>query len=238
MPRRSVERVVKALADVAGSPAGLLLLIDDQFRLNVRRQLELAACDVGHGAARPITRSSATSKRRGKVVDFERVADGLIVTPATSKFPVPEWMANERRRLGRRAAAPFRPSRRPGDPFAPDRSGAARLGGFRPVPDRRHPGGELSRRGAQPGGARQRAALRRIQPPLRLHHPRHQESGQPAQPGRAQRRAARRQSRFPGRHGRDPAKLGQEDERPARPAQPRQQCRGRGDAARRRCSRW
>ena len=64
----------------------------------------------------------------------------------------------------------------------------------------------------------ERPAVRGFQPPLRLHPPRHQESGQPALAAVPQRRAARRQSRVPRRHGRDAAKLGRQDERPARPA--------------------
>ena len=89
---------------------------------------------------------------------------------------------------------------------APDYRRAARLGGFRPAAHRRPPGGELARRSPRPGGACQRAAVRRIQPPLRLHPPRHQEPGQPVVAGRPQCRAARRQSRVPRRHGRDAAR--------------------------------
>ena len=76
-----------------------------------------------------------------------------------------------------------------------------------------------SRRGARPGGARRRPAVRRVQPPLRLHHARHQESRQPAVACVA--RNAERHADNPEFRAdmiADAAELGRQDERPARAA--------------------
>src|SRR3546814_6093270 len=103
------------------------------------------------------------------------------------------------------------------------RGGGPELGGFRPAEDRRPAGGKLYRRGAEPVRTRRCGKVRGVQPPLRLHHARHQESGQPVEPGCAQRRTSCRQARVPGRYGREAAKLGRQDERPACPPCPAQQ---------------
>jgi putative PEP-CTERM system histidine kinase len=82
------ERVVKALADIAGSPAGLLLLADDQY------QLTASATWNWHD---PIGRGSAADRdfvrlleRTGHVVDFS-AADSL-PAPEGRLVAVPGWL--------------------------------------------------------------------------------------------------------------------------------------------------
>ena len=191
---------------LAARPARLLLLADEQRRLppaarwNWTRSLPV----VGRPAPRPCSLhgqpiascSISTTSRGGDA----RSRGARIAVPGLARRSRGAWAGIPLSHGGRLVALVVLAA----SAVPP----AARLGGFRPVPHRRHPGGELYRRGARPAGARRRAALRRVQPPLRLHPSRHQEFGQPAQPGRAQRRASRRQSRVPRRHDRHPAKLG------------------------------
>ena len=213
------ERVIKAFADILEAPGGLLLVDRSRrARSTTGVVVELAG------------QASARRRARAEVRDFwlsvgierpdhraRRAAQRLGRSPRTCARLPPQWMLrgapawtgvpliHDERLVGLILLA------------APDYRRAARLGGFRPAAHRRPPGGERACRSAWPGSAVERAAVRGIQPPLRLHPARHQESGQPAVAAVAQCRAACRQSRVPRRHGRDSAKLGRQDERAARP---------------------
>jgi putative PEP-CTERM system histidine kinase len=84
------DRIVKALADIAGSPGGLLLLTDAQYRLTPGARWNWHR-DVGHSSpadgefARFI---EATSH----VVDFESERNG-IPNATGDLVPVPDWLA-------------------------------------------------------------------------------------------------------------------------------------------------
>ena len=205
------QRIVKAVADLTDSPAGLLLVPDGVgLGIGAGWNWDLAGLPTSGGdeslarlsrQQRPDRRTRHRPRRyRGPGRDRERA---VLDAP--------------HRCLGAGAAGPFRPAAGRDPARAPAGRPRARLGGFRPAPHRRAPGRELSRRGARPGGPVRRAALRRVQPPLCLHHARHQEFGEPIDPCRPQRRTPRRQSRIPRRHDRDAPGFGGPDERSARP---------------------
>lgn len=88
------QRVVKALADIGGSPAGLLLLADQDCRLGVASRWNwsgsLAASRDDDGRFGRFVEASA------HVVDFEAMADGQLAHPS-GRVPVPLWIA----RLGK-----------------------------------------------------------------------------------------------------------------------------------------
>jgi putative PEP-CTERM system histidine kinase len=84
------DRIVKALADIAGSPSGLLLLTDSEYRLTPGARWNWHH-DVGHSepADTDFVRFIETTSH---VVDFETVRDG-IPTRTGGRVPVPEWLA-------------------------------------------------------------------------------------------------------------------------------------------------
>ncbi|HEY0445610.1 MAG TPA: XrtA/PEP-CTERM system histidine kinase PrsK, partial [Allosphingosinicella sp.] len=86
------ERVVKALADIASSPAGLLLLADDQFRLNPAAKWNWHE-PVGHGNPSDYA-FVRYLESTGHVLNFDEVHDGLLAT-RDQIVPVPEWMSGE-----------------------------------------------------------------------------------------------------------------------------------------------
>jgi putative PEP-CTERM system histidine kinase len=84
------ERIVKALADIAGSPGGLLLLTDAQYRLTPGARWNWHY-EVGHSGPADgefVRFIEATSH----VVDFESIGAG-IQTAAGELVAVPEWLA-------------------------------------------------------------------------------------------------------------------------------------------------
>jgi putative PEP-CTERM system histidine kinase len=86
------ERIVKALADVAGSPAGLLLLADPNDRLtpaarwNWRRPLPPAG-PVDPDLVRFL-------EKEAHVIAFDAIQDGRLVHNGVA-YPVPDWMGEE-----------------------------------------------------------------------------------------------------------------------------------------------
>ena len=85
------DRIVKALADIAGSPSGLLLLTDSQYRLTPGARWNWHH-EVGHSG--PADADFARFiEATSHVVDFETVRDG-IPTADGSRVPVPEWLAH------------------------------------------------------------------------------------------------------------------------------------------------
>ena len=84
------QRVVKALADIAGSPAGLLLVADGQYRFVVaarwQSEAELPPTGTGAEALGRFIESHAF------VLDFEAVRDGWLVRGET-RLHVPGWLA-------------------------------------------------------------------------------------------------------------------------------------------------
>jgi putative PEP-CTERM system histidine kinase len=84
------DRVPKALADVAGSPAAILLTIDEQDRL---------AQAAGWNWPHPLVRDGGNERElvrlleaTGHVIDFEAVQGGLL-TVDNEQVPVPDWIA-------------------------------------------------------------------------------------------------------------------------------------------------
>jgi putative PEP-CTERM system histidine kinase len=83
-------RVVKALADIAGSPAGLLLLADPNYRLTpaARWNWQHAA-----GPSRPADPDFIRFlETKAHVIDFEAVKEGKL-HHGGSIVPVPDWLA-------------------------------------------------------------------------------------------------------------------------------------------------
>jgi putative PEP-CTERM system histidine kinase len=85
------DRIVKALADIAGSPSGLLLLADSQYRLTPGARWNWHH-EVGHSG--PVDTDFARFiESTSHVVDFEMVRNG-IPTRTGGAVPIPEWLAN------------------------------------------------------------------------------------------------------------------------------------------------
>ena len=84
------ERVVKALADIGGSPGGLLLLADDHRRLSPagRWNWTRPVPAAGEGAEALI----ALMEQDGFVLDFEAARGGALAR-GQEKVPVPAWLA-------------------------------------------------------------------------------------------------------------------------------------------------
>jgi putative PEP-CTERM system histidine kinase len=85
------ERVVKALADIAGSPAGLLLVTDTSYRLN-----HGASWNWHHpvGKAGPVDVDLARFvESSAHVIDFADVQGGVLLTDGR-RIPVPDWLAD------------------------------------------------------------------------------------------------------------------------------------------------
>ncbi|MGZ8347062.1 MAG: XrtA/PEP-CTERM system histidine kinase PrsK [Allosphingosinicella sp.] len=84
------ERVVKALADIGGAPAGVLLMADAHYRfvLAARWRSSMAVPQTGDGAeavARFI-------EERDYVIDFDAIRGGWLVG-GESRLPAPEWLS-------------------------------------------------------------------------------------------------------------------------------------------------
>jgi putative PEP-CTERM system histidine kinase len=84
------ERVVKALADIGGSPAGLLLMPDGQFRFVVaarwRSNAQLPPTGTGAEALGRYIEAHAF------VLDFDAVREGVLARGGVN-IPVPGWLA-------------------------------------------------------------------------------------------------------------------------------------------------
>jgi putative PEP-CTERM system histidine kinase len=85
-------RVVKALADIAGSPAGVLLLADPNYRL-----APAAHWNWHHPAGQREAVDPAFVRfleTRAHVLDFEAVEDGLLIH-GNEVVPIPAWMTEK-----------------------------------------------------------------------------------------------------------------------------------------------
>lgn len=84
------ERVVKALADIGGAPAGLLLVADDQYRLtpSARWNSDAQLPPTGGGVEKLLRYVEANTW----VLDFARLRDGMLTTGGET-LPVPGWLA-------------------------------------------------------------------------------------------------------------------------------------------------
>jgi putative PEP-CTERM system histidine kinase len=85
------ERVVKSLADIAGSPAGLLLLTDGAYRLNPAASWNWHN-DAGKGSTADVE-FARFLEASAHVVDFASVRDGVL-TAGDQAVQVPRWMTN------------------------------------------------------------------------------------------------------------------------------------------------
>ena len=84
------ERVVKALADIGGSPGGVLLLVDGPFRfVPAARWNSLADLPASGVGAEPLARFVEST---AFVLDFEAIRGGELVR-GELRYPVPDWLA-------------------------------------------------------------------------------------------------------------------------------------------------
>ena len=84
------ERVVKALADIGGSPAGVLLIADGQYRfvLSARWQSTAALPPTGTGAEA----LGRYIEAHAFVLDFDAIRDRMLVR-SDARIAVPDWLA-------------------------------------------------------------------------------------------------------------------------------------------------
>ncbi len=208
--------MIKAFADILEAPGGLLLATDPSGAITTASAWNWSGRNPPAGELDRIRDFWTAIEANGRIVEFDAIRNGWARPEDCVSLP-PQWLLEERRAW---IGVPLIHGERLFGLIllaSPEYRRVARLGGFRPAPHRRPPGREFARRSTRPGGAVERAAVRGIQPPLRLHPARHQESGQPAVAAFAQCRTARRQSGIPRGHGRDLAQFGRQDERPSRP---------------------
>lgn len=83
------ERVIKALADIGGSPSGILLLVDGQYRLT-QAACWNSQCKVGSGAEGGEALMRFV-EGKGYVLDFEATRTGWLVQ-GDHKICVPHWL--------------------------------------------------------------------------------------------------------------------------------------------------
>jgi len=83
------ERVVKALADIGGAPAGLLLLCDEAYRLAPAGRWNWTGPAPAGAGAEALLRYVESG---GFVIDFEAIRQGWLVRGET-RLPVPVWLA-------------------------------------------------------------------------------------------------------------------------------------------------
>ena len=87
------ERAVKALADIGGSPAGVLLVSDGQYRFTVgARWQSLAELPPTGTGGEPLARFIEAN---AFVLDFEAIRGGWLAQGG-ERIPVPDWLAGYR----------------------------------------------------------------------------------------------------------------------------------------------
>ena len=213
---RSSERVVKALADIGGAPGGPAAALRRAIAGSPRRPLELDAARCPRrrgrgGAARAMSRAAASS------LDFDAVRDGLAGRRRDAR-PGARLARRDRARLGRHPADPRRPAGRPRHPRTSAPSAAAL--DWEDFDLFRTAGIQAATYIAEARGQQALADAQRFDEfNRRFAFIMHDIKNLVSQLSlvAAQCRAPCRQSRIPRRHDRDAAKLGQQDERPARP---------------------
>jgi len=84
------QRVVKALADIGGSPAGVLLMVDAHYRLvpAARWNSAMMLPPTGTGAEAV----ARLVEEQGYVIDFDTIRDGWLLRGA-ARLAVPGWLA-------------------------------------------------------------------------------------------------------------------------------------------------
>ncbi|HEX8532715.1 MAG TPA: XrtA/PEP-CTERM system histidine kinase PrsK [Allosphingosinicella sp.] len=82
------DRVIKALAEIAASPGGLLLAVDDQLKLSPAARWNWTNAEGRDDAEPEFLRFLEAT---GHVVDFEAVQDGCLVA-GDRRIPIPQWM--------------------------------------------------------------------------------------------------------------------------------------------------
>ena len=86
------DRVIKALADIAGSPGGLLLLADDQYRLTSSARWNWPG-PIGDGPARDHD-FARFLEATAHVVDFDTVREGMLAA-GPNRVAVPGWIVED-----------------------------------------------------------------------------------------------------------------------------------------------
>ena len=84
------ERVVKAIADIGGSPAGLLMTCDEGYRLSPAGRWNWDACVPAGDGAEALLRHVESG---GFVIDFEAIRKGWLGGGET-RIEVPAWLAS------------------------------------------------------------------------------------------------------------------------------------------------
>ena len=179
--RRSASGSIKAFADILDAPGGLLLV-------ERRRRRDRPPPRRGTGRARNPPPSELGDRRRLLARGRSRRPDHRVRRAAAAAGATPSDCAARHSRTGCSPNA----SAWAGVPLihddrlvglvllaAPDYRRALDWEDFDLLRTAGRQAATLAGRGAWPGGAVERAAVRGIQPPLRLHPPRHQESRQP-----------------------------------------------------------
>jgi putative PEP-CTERM system histidine kinase len=83
------ERAVKALADIAGAPAGLLLVCDEAYRLSTGGRWNWASPATSGDDAEPLLRHLEKS---GYILEFDAIRGGWLAH-GELRVPVPAWLA-------------------------------------------------------------------------------------------------------------------------------------------------
>jgi putative PEP-CTERM system histidine kinase len=83
------ERAVKALADIAGAPAGLLIACDEAYRLSRGGRWNWTGCVAPGDDAEPLLRHLEKS---GYVLEFDAIRGGWLAH-GELRVPVPAWLA-------------------------------------------------------------------------------------------------------------------------------------------------
>jgi len=84
------ERVVKALADIGGSPAGLLLTCDEGYRLSPAGRWNWSAATPAGEGAEALLRHVESG---GFVIEFETIRRGWIAA-GDARIQIPDWLAS------------------------------------------------------------------------------------------------------------------------------------------------
>ena len=199
------QRVVKAFADVLEAPGGLLLAADTSGAITTQSSWNWPGRNPPASELDHVRDFWSALESTGRIIELDALRGGW-AKPEDCVALAPQWMLEEAHVW---TGIPL---------IHNERLVGLILGGFRPSAHGWPAGRQHARRGLWPRGAFECAAIRGVQPALRLHPARHQEPRQPAFFAVAQRGTARRQSGVPGGHGGHAAQLRGQDERVAREA--------------------
>ena len=88
------DRIVKAFADIADAPGGLLLVADSGGAIGAAAEWSWPARNPPGARSSAMRPSGATIERRGRIVEFDAFRHGY-GPPEDRSIPVPQWMLDE-----------------------------------------------------------------------------------------------------------------------------------------------